>query len=325
MFNAYCVANQALSRLETTPDSVPDDAVWLDLLQPVLGEDKALEKAIGVEIPTREEMREIEPSSRLYTDSGVRYLTATVLCNTDIGTPKLTQISFILTQTRLVTVRYDTPKPINLFLNRAQKPGAIEPTGEAILLGLLETIVDRIADILERVGEDIDQASSSIFAQRGGPALSRAKSYDSVLQVLATKGELVSKARESLVSIGRLLLFLSAEPDGLKVTKDAKILLRAQGRDVESLTQHADSLSNRITFLLDAVLGLVGIEQNAIVKIFSIVSVVLMPPTLVGTIYGMNFKNLPELSWEFGYPFALVMMVLSSVLPYLWFRRKGWL
>lgn len=324
MLNAYRIADHALARVEATAEFVPPDAIWIDLLQPVLGEDKVLEKFLGIEIPTREEMREIEPSSRLYTEGGVRYLTATLLCNTDLGAPKLTQISFILSENRLVTVRYDTPKPINLFLNRAQKPGAIEPSAEGVLMGLLETIVDRIADILERVGEDIDGASTSIFASRTGRGR-RAEVYESVLQTLGTKGELVSKARESLVSIGRLLLFLSADTDGLKVSKDARQMLRAQGRDVESLTQHADALSNRTTFLLDAVLGLVGIEQNNVVKIFAVLSVVFMPPTLIGTIYGMNFKNLPELHWEYGYFMSLVAMVLSGVMPYLFFKRKGWL
>lgn len=324
MLNAFRVVNQTLSRIETTPATVPDDAVWIDLLQPVLGEDKALESCLGIEIPTKEEMREIEPSSRLYVDHGVRYLTASVLCNTDIGSPRLTPITFILTGSRLVTVRYDTPKPINLFLARAQKQGAVEPSGEAILNGLLDTIVDRIADILERVGEDIEMASSSVFSNRDGRA-NRIDTYQSVLQVLATKGDLVSKARESLVSIGRMLLFLSAEIEGRKIPKESKSTLRAQQRDVESLTQHCDALANKITFILDAVLGLVGIEQNNVVKIFAVLSVVLMPPTLVGTIYGMNFKQMPELAWEAGYPMALILMVLTGVLPYLYFKRKGWL
>jgi len=296
---------------------------WVDLLQPEQGEDKALERCLGIEIPTREEMREIEPSSRLYVDHGVRYMTATTLCNTELGTPKLTQISFVLAPGRLITVRYDTPKPINLFLNRAQKPGTIQGNPESILTGLLDSIVDRVADILEKVGEEIEQVSASIFAAR--TTGSRAETFQDVLRTLGIKGELVSKARESLVSINRLLLFLATEIEGSKVSKDIRALVKSQSRDVESLTQHCDSLSNKITFLLDATLGLIGIEQNNIVKIFAVLSVVFMPPTLVGTIYGMNFKQMPELAWEIGYPMALALMLITGVGPYLWFRKKGWL
>lgn len=322
MLNAYAVRNEALVRIETSHDAVPPEVTWVDLLQPEQGEDKALERCLGIEIPTREEMQEIEPSSRLYVDHGVRYMTATTLCNTEFGTPKLTQISFVLAPGRLITVRYDTPKPINLFLNRAQKPGSVQATPEAILTGILDSIIDRVADILEKVSEEIEQVSADIFRKTSGR---RDKAFQDVLQTLGTKGELVSKARESLVSINRLLLFLATEIEGNKVSKDVRALLKSQSRDTESLTQHCDSLSNKITFLLDATLGLIGIEQNNIVKIFAVLSVVFMPPTLVGTIYGMNFKAMPELAWEFGYPMAIVLMLVSGIGPYFYFRKKGWL
>ncbi|MBL8570629.1 MAG: magnesium/cobalt transporter CorA [Phreatobacter sp.] len=322
MLNAYAVQNEALVRVETTHDAVPPEVKWVDLLTPGTGEDKLLERCLGIEIPTHEEMLEIEPSSRLYVDHGVRYMTATLLCNTELGTPKLTQISFVLAPGRLVTVRYDTPKPINLFLNRAQKPGTVQGSPESILTGLLDTIVDRVADILEKVSEEIEQVSTGIFRKTG---TQRDKPFQEVLQFLGTKGELVSKARESLVSINRLLLFLATEIEGSKVSKDVRTLVKTQTRDVESLTQHCDSLSNKITFLLDATLGLIGIEQNNIVKIFAVLSVVFMPPTLVGTIYGMNFKAMPELAWEFGYPMAIALMLVSGIGPYFYFRKKGWL
>lgn len=322
MLNAYTVRNEALARVDTNQDMVPPEVKWVDLFQPEPGEDKLIERWLGIEVPTREEMAEIEPSSRLYVDHGVRYMTASVLCNTDLGAPKLTQISFVLSPSRLITVRYDTPKPMNLFLNRAQKPGTVQGSPEAILAGLLDAIIDRVADILEHVGAEIEQVSTGIFAKG---ARGRDKTFQEVLQALGTKGELVSKARESLVSINRLLLFLATEIEGNKVSKEVRTLVKSQSRDVESLTQHCDSLSNKITFLLDATLGLIGIEQNNIVKIFAVLSVVFMPPTLVGTIYGMNFKDMPELGWQWGYPVALLLMLITGVGPYLWFRKKGWL
>lgn len=324
MLNAYAVVNDALVRVETTAETVPPEVIWVDLFQPTLEEDKALERCLGIDIPSREEMLEIEPSSRLYVDHGVRYMTATVLCNTELGTPKLTQISFVMARDRLVTVRYDTPKPVNLFLNRAQKPGTVHANPESILTGLLDTIVDRLADILEKVGEEIDQASGRVFSRADG-SKSRASTIEEVLQILGTKGGFVSKIRESLVSINRLLLFLATEIEGTKVPKDVRVILKSQSRDVESLTQHCDALASKITFLLNAVLGLVANEQSNIIKIFAVLSVVLMPPTLIGTVYGMNFKHMPEIEWSFGYPLAMLMMLLSGIGPYWWFRRKGWL
>ena len=131
--------------------------------------------------------------------------------------------------------------------------------------------------------------------------------------------------RESLVSIGRLVLFLANEADGLKWPKEMRSQLKTMQRDVQSLSDHASYLGNKVTFLLDAMLGVMSVEQNNIIKIFSIAAVVLLPPTLVATIYGMNFKNMPELSWEYGYPMALILMIIAAVLPYYWFKWKKWL
>ncbi len=192
------------------------------------------------------------------------------------------------------------------------------------MLGITDSIIDRMADILERVTEEIDTMSSSVFASRAG-RLSRAEALEKVLQELGAKAELIGKARESMVSLGRLLTFLSAEHETVTVSKTARGLIKTQIRDAESLTQHCDALANKVTFLLDAVLGLVGIEQNNIVKLFAVLSVVLMPPTLIASIYGMNFKALPELQWDYGYPYALALMLLAAVLPYLYFRWKRWL
>ena len=131
--------------------------------------------------------------------------------------------------------------------------------------------------------------------------------------------------RESLVSIGRLLLFLANEAEGMRWHKDVRLQLQAMQRDVLSLSDHATYLSNKITFLLDAMLGVVTIEQNNIIKIFSIAAVALMPPTLIASIYGMNFKHMPELDWTYGYPFAVVLMIATAILPFVIFKWKKWL
>ncbi len=146
-----------------------------------------------------------------------------------------------------------------------------------------------------------------------------------VLKALGRKGDLTSKLRESLVSLGRVLLFLANEAEGLKWPKETRTQLQSMRRDVISLTDHASYLTNKITFLLDALSGVVNLQQNNIIKIFSVAAVVLMPPTLIASIYGMNFKNMPELDWHYGYPLALAVMVLAAVLPYVYFKWRKWL
>ena len=155
--------------------------------------------------------------------------------------------------------------------------------------------------------------------------MARPSAIPQILIAIGRKGDLVSKVRESLVSIGRVVTFLSAVVEGSKWSKDMREQLKTMQRDVVSLTDHASYLSNKITFTLDAMLGVVNLEQNNIIKLFSVMAVVLMPPTLIASIYGMNFKTMPELEWVHGYPMALVMMLMAAVLPYFLFRWKKWL
>jgi magnesium transporter len=303
---------------------IPDGTVWFDLVSPTLAEDKMLERALGIAVPTREEMQEIEISSRLYTENGARYMTATLMCQSDTATPKTTPVTFILAGHKLVTVRYDEPRPFTLVTNKLARSCPQSVSGETIMMDLLDAVIDRAADILERAAADIDRVSHDIFEPEGR-RVDRTKTYRYILRTIGRKGDLTSKVRESLVSIGRLVLFLANEADGLKWPKEMRSQLKTMQRDVQSLSDHASYLGNKITFLLDAMLGVMSVEQNNIIKIFSIAAVVLLPPTLVATIYGMNFKNMPELGWEFGYPMALILMVVAAVLPYYWFKWKKWL
>jgi magnesium transporter len=233
-------------------------------------------------------------------------------------------VTFILAGHRLVTVRYETPKPFALVENKLARTCSPIISGEMVLMELMDAVIDRCADILERVGADIDQVSHDIFepeSERHG----HAKQYSQILIAIGRKGDLTSKVRESLVSIGRLVTFLSAVMEGVKWSKDMREQLKTMQRDVASLTDHASYLSNKITFVLDAMLGVVNLEQNNIIKLFSVMAVVLMPPTLIASIYGMNFKFMPELDWQHGYSFALAAMLLAAVLPYLLFKWKKWL
>jgi magnesium transporter len=306
--------------------SIPDNAVWIDLVTPTQREDKLVEGALGIGVPTREEMQEIEVSSRLYVENGARYMTATMMCQSDTENPKTTAVTFILSGHRLVTVRYDEPKPFTIVENKLARSCPAIVTGELVLMELLDAVIDRAADILERISTNVDQVSHDIFEPEVDD---RARPYNDILKTIGRKGDLTSKVRESLVSIGRLLLYLANEAanevGSMKWAKETRAQLKGMQRDVQSLSDHATYLSNKITFLLDAMLGVVSLQQNNIIKIFSVAAVVFMPPTLVASIYGMNFKHMPELDWSFGYPVAIVLMLLAAVLPYVFFKWKKWL
>ena len=324
MLSVYVPRGTSLERIAVEPGQpAPEAAVWIDLVSPTVQEDKLVEALLGIAVPTREEMQEIEVSSRLYVENGGRYMTATLMCQSDTATPKTTPVTFILSAHRLLTVRYDDPRPFAIVEHKLARLCPPKVSGETVLMDLLDAVIDRSADIQERIGAEVDQVSHSIFEPEEEGA---APSYNDVLKALGRKGDLTSKVRESQVSVGRLLSFLANEAEGMKWAKDARLQLQSMQRDVTSLSDHATYLANKITFLLDALLGIVSIQQNDIIKIFSIAAVVFMPPTLVASVYGMNFHhNMIELDWELGYLFALFLMLLVAVLPLLFFKWKKWL
>jgi len=313
-----------LERINFDADGeVPDRAVWLDLYSPTHAEDKLVERTLGIAVPTREEMQEIEVTSRLYVENGARYMTATLMCHSDTDVPRTTAVTFILSGHRLVTVRYDEPKPFAIVGAKLARLCPANVTGETVLMDLLDAVIDRAADILERIGSDVDGISHEILESEGG--MSRTHSFKEILKSIGRRGDHTSKVRESLVSIGRLLLYLAAEADSMKWAKDQRAAIKGMQRDVQSLSDHATYLSAKINFLLDAMLGVVSLEQNNIIKIFSVAAVVFMPPTLIASIYGMNFKNMPELQFDYGYPLAVLLMLLAAVLPYFLFKWMKWL
>jgi magnesium transporter len=302
---------------------IPDGATWLDLYGPTYQEDKLVERTLGIAVPTREEMQEIEVTSRLYVENGARYMTATLMCQSDTDVPRTTAVTFILCGHRLTTVRYDEPKPFVIVGAKLARQCPAAVSGETILMDLLDAVIDRAADILEKIGSEVDTASHDILEPEGGS--DRTRSFKEILKTIGRKGDQTSKVRESLVSIGRLLLYLAAEADTMKWAKDQRAALKGMQRDVQSLSDHATYLSGKINFLLDAMLGVVSLEQNNIIKIFSVAAVVFMPPTLIASIYGMNFKHMPELDFDYAYPLALLLMLVAAIVPYFFFKWMKWL
>ncbi len=328
MMTTYTVANGHLVVHDgTQPAEALRRAVWIDLLNPTHDEEHAVQDALRLEIPTREEMQEIESSSRLYKEEEALFLTAPFLYGIENGEFASTAITFVLGNANLITVRYATPKAFAVFAARCQRsPAALMTTPDAIMFHLFEQVVDRLADILERIAADMDRASQAAFRTARAKAKASTKDADlkEALITLGQVGEVTTRASETLLGLSRILTFVGAEKAGA-IRKENQSLIKTLVRDVRSLVEHANFLNSKANFLLDAVLGIINVEQNAIIKTFTVASVALMPPTLIASIYGMNFEHMPELKWEIGYPLALALMVVSAVLPIFYFKRKGWL
>jgi magnesium transporter len=313
----------------TEHSSVSDLAggLWIDLINPTKSEDHFTEKVVGVSIPTRDEAEEIGVSARLYHEDGAEFMTMTGVSQLESDAPGTTPITFVLKGDTLVTIRYAEPKPFWTYATRVQKPGALACTGgEDIMLGLAEALIERMAEALEKVGRNLELLSREVFRHKSGTATSKSRDFQVIIEQIGAKGDLLAMIRESLVSLNRLLAYHTATNKARSgLDKDAVVWVKDMSQDVTALSDHATYLTNKTSFLLDATLGLINLEQNQIIKIFSIAAVVLLPPTLVASIYGMNFKSIPELEWALGYPYALGLIVMAAILPYLWFRRKGWL
>lgn len=325
MITGYCSNAEIVSlSVADEPVALRPDIVWVDLVEPNKAEDLMMEKLLGISIPTREDLKDIEPSSRLYSEADAVFMTASLVYRSETDIPDLTDVAFILHGGRLVTIRYAEPRAFALFKAAMHRIPGCFPNGVVMLTRLLETIADRTAEILEQAVGKIDELSLQVFGDKAVVKRRPPHFLEARLRDVAGHHRLVAKTRDSLASLSRLLTFVYTVPE-VQADKDSRELCRSISRDIQTLSEHASFISGNITFLLDASLGLINVEQNAIIKIFSIASVVLLPPTLVASVYGMNFRAMPELEWQLGYPFALAAMVISAVIPFFFFRWKGWL
>ncbi|MDZ5645641.1 magnesium transporter CorA family protein [Nitrospirillum sp. BR 11828] len=325
MLTLYRLDKGTLTRREAGADCLADD-LWIDMVAPTKEEEAAVEAALGVEIPTREEMREIETSSQVYKSGDALVMTVRVLTRqTPLG-PALADATFILRPGHLVTVRYLDSTPFRTFAGRVDQGTDVPTDPEAILLGILTAIVGRVADVLEEVKDGLDTLSRSVFSQGEdqSPSIIDAD-LQNALKRIGRSGDLASRVRESLHSLARTVSFLKAAEKATPIAPETKLILNTLNGDIQSLLDYNLYLAQTTQFLLDSTLGLINIQQNAIIKIFSVAAVIFLPPTLIASIYGMNFKHMPELDLVFGYPGALCLMVISAILPYWYFRRRGWL
>jgi magnesium transporter len=312
--------------IEAKVERIPDEATWIDLEEPTHEEERLVEQCIEVNVPTQAEMSEIEPSSRLYEKNGALYMTVSALRGLDENHPTTTPISFVLAGNRLVTIRYATPKPVRTFEQHARRDPELVRDGPTALVRLLDSIIDRLADEIEQVGSIAEDLSHEIFQADQDERRIPAGKLTALLTRIGRTQTLLTKIRYSGVSTLRMLSFLSGTN---RLNEESQNEMRhhvsSLTTDATALGEHASFLTDNLQFLLDASLGLISIEQNAAMKLFSWAAIIFLPPTLVAGIYGMNFDHMPELHWLMGYPWALAWIVATGILPYLYFKRRGWI
>jgi len=311
---------------ETLPlgQPIPLDVLWIDIFTPSHEEEIAVEKQLNIQIPSREEVWKNQALNRMYQEDDVSYMTAALITKGEAVHPQTSAVTFILTAHYLLTMRYIMPTSFQMFSQRIQRVPQKFNTGVQVLEGLLEEVITRVAHNSEVVVEGLDQLSHNIFGE--SPSSTEIKTTSQamllVLKRLGTFADLNSKINESLHSINRLLSFFKQVNTNDAVTERH---IKMLSTDIFALTQQTSFLSDKITFQLDATLGMINVEQNSIIKIFSVASIFFLPPTLIGSLYGMNFEYMPELHWIYGYPMAISLMVICALIPYTYFRKKGWL
>ena len=329
MIIIYTDLDNKLERQEMDIGSpIPSGAVLIDLHEPTAKEEQYISNILQINIPTRAEMDKIEVMSPFYKDGNAHYMTVTVLDKSSKEDhPDSTAVTFILTPEYLITLRYTTPWSFVNFIARATRGLHYYNSPETILSGILESFINKTADVLEGAGNELDDLLKAIFEKSTKQEIISSKKYNSVIRKIGYTGNLISKNRESLVSINRLLIYFSQIEDNAKSAfrKEYKSKFKNLAREVHSLGEYGNFLSQRNGFLLDATLGMISVEQNMIIKVFTVASAVFMPPTLIASIYGMNFLNMPELRLMFGYPMAIGMIMISALLPYFFFKKKKWL
>ncbi len=298
--------------------------VWFDLWDATDDERAMAEKATGLRVPTLAEISEIESSSQLYVEGDALYLSAPIASRSEGGAPIACPIGFVLSPHNLVSVRFGELASFETFAARFAPPHVGPDNSMAAFVGLLEVIVDRLADSLEQIGSHLDDISDAVFHSDQSRRNRADRMLRETLRRVGRMGDHISKIRDTLLALGRMVPFVA---DGAEAWLPSKLRPRFHTlrSDIASLRDYDEHLSNKVQFLLDANLGLIGIAQSDIFRILTIVSVVGIPPTLVAGIYGMNFKNMPELNWAWGYAYGWALIVISAVLPLIWCRVRGWI
>jgi magnesium transporter len=302
------------------PEADLAGAVWIDLCEPTEEELARVRTVTGLRIPDLNQISEIESSSRLSFEKGAYYVSTPLVAWRDSGHLRLVSVGFVLSTRVLLTVRYASVTSFDAAHDALRTQEA--RTAEEVFLRILEIVVDRSADKLERAGAECDDLSGGVF--RDPSRTLRSGELRATLARVGLVADHASRIRDALLGLGRIVGYLLESHIECAPSVNAA-RMKAIRADVASLTDYEAHLSGKVQFLLDATLGFINIEQNEIVKTLTIASVVGIPPVLVAGIYGMNFRVMPELSWRFGYPMAIALIVVSALLPLVWFKRRKWM
>ena len=329
MLKAFKCVNGRMAAIDTHTQAAT--ANWFDLLHPSPEEYAFVTRETGLSLPSHADLTEIENSSRLSAEGQVLTLSLPIVTRTDDGLQS-SVCGFVLAPDRMITLRFAPSLIFDCFPGQPHETGTPgEPHSAFIFAGLLEAIVDRQADVLEKLRAELDELSHQVFHHRFGgkkeESTMRRRNAEADLQaILVTLGrdyDTISFLRDSQLGVARIAPYAEAAAPWLP--KSVSVRLESIHKDISSLNEFSTHLTDKVQFLLDATLGLINIAQNSLIKVLTIVSIVGIPPTLIAGIYGMNFVNIPELHWTYGYVYAWTVMLLSSVLPLAWFRKKGWL
>jgi len=301
------------------------DALWVDLLDPTESERAAFEEMFGLRVPTKEQLAEIETTSRLRVEGDALYMTAPLLYAAENQPWTFAPTGFVLSKDVLLTVR---SAKLVAFHTVATELGALHQIEPAhVFVRLLEASVDRMADLLEASARDLDDASHLIFRPESPKEARLSHETAKLRRLMVHTGrisERMARVQYTLVCLDRMAKF-TVERGHDWIARDVTNRLRVVDSDIASLAQFADGLVNRVQLLQDAASGIINIDQNEVMKVLTIASIVGIPPVLVVGVYGMNFKNMPEYDWSFGYPYALALVVITALLPLIWFKWKDWI
>ncbi len=319
MLSAYQKSGTGLSPLSA--EAGLGTAIWIDLFDPNPDERTRVE-ALGLVVPTLEDMEEIEISNRLHRDGDCEVMTVMLPGRDSEGRQHSAPVTFLLTPDRLVTVRHHTPRAFETFSVRADRSSAGSGSPTRLFLGLVEEIIARQADLLEGAGRTLDRVAGEVF----GEEINDVERLRLALRDIGQQGELMAKVRLALLTMERMLSTFMVW-NGTMKHRDPQIatLAKAQMRDINALEVHIDFLNSRVGLATDATLGMINLDENAVVRTLSVVAALFLPPTLIASIYGMNFQRMPELDEPYAYFIALGAMFASAAGTWIWFKLKGWL
>ena len=313
--------------LQLSAKTIPTEVNWIDVLKPEAQEIAFLKQTLGIELPTLEELAQIERSSRLRSEENWVRFSVPVIYQTDGFLPALTPVGIVLSTNLLLTVRFERFKIFDNVLNNfAYFPA--QTGGIGALIVIVEAVIDHTADLLERVASDLDRLSEEILGTNSVDP-SRRKVRENAgrlrffLREIGRKGDLTSKVEDLLLGMARMLSYVMVYSTP-QLEGGVRAKFKSLKRDVKSLNDYETHLTEKIQLLLDAIVGLTNVEQNNIFRILTVVSVIGIPPTFFASMWGMNFKSMPELDWPYGYEFGLSIIALSAIVPFVWFKWRGW-